>query len=332
MLIKSTNRNTFYSNYTIDIKNFDVPRHPRLDISKKMFFTEVKVNKYSDKYVIFEMNKIIYEIVDLSMGKSITKLGNVLDLFTPGATIYTHFIFDLLPKIKCVIDAGYNLDNFDHIVINSKNQNFQKQAIELFKLDISKIVPIAKLQDKICQIDLLIDVSPVRKNYATPPWIIKYVKDIFYEQTPNKLVGDKIYISRANASRRKVLNEDEVSLLLISNGFDILYAENYTISEMNYIMARAKIIVATHGAGLANIAFCKPYTKIIELFGQHVSPEYYYFTETLNLGYIPIACRDKNGLLFNDLVLDYKNNFFDINGADMYVDIEELKKHIKNKD
>ncbi len=324
-----TNKNVFYSDYTLDIQNLDVPKHPRLNISNKMFFTKVKVNKFCNKYVIFEKNKKIYDNIDLFKDKPITRLGNVLDLFTPGATVYTHFIFDLLPKIKCVIDAGYSLDSFDYIIMNSKNQNFQKQAIELLKLDISKIVSMAKLQDKICQVDLLIDVSPVRKNYATPPWIIKYIKDIFYKQEPNKALGEKIYISRANASRRKVLNEDEVSLLLISNGFNVLYAENYTISEMNYIMARAKIIVATHGAGLANIAFCKPFTKIIELFGQHISPEYYYFTETLNLEYIPIACRDKNGLLFNDLVLDYKNNFFDINGADMYVDIEELKKHIK---
>jgi hypothetical protein len=70
-------------------------------------------------------------------------------------------------------------------------------------------------------------------------------------------------------------------------------------------------------------------TKVIEFFSQHITPEYFYLSELLQLNYTPIACKDKNNKYFFETKLDYQNNFLEINGADMYIDIDNLKNIIK---
>ena len=49
-------------------------------------------------------------------------------------------------------------------------------------------------------------------------------------------------------------------------------------------MAAAKVIVAPHGAGMKNIIFCSPGTKIIEIFAANfVIPLYWQISSLCNL-------------------------------------------------
>ncbi|GAB1487961.1 glycosyltransferase family 61 protein [Opitutaceae bacterium] len=80
------------------------------------------------------------------------------------------------------------------------------------------------------------------------------------------IAGERLYLSRERAQRRRVLNEHELWSLLETNGFTKLHLEDLTWSEQIDAFRRAKVIVAPHGAGLANLAFCPPGTRVIELF------------------------------------------------------------------
>ncbi len=78
--------------------------------------------------------------------------------------------------------------------------------------------------------------------------------------------GERLYLSRARAQRRRVTNEPELRALLEAAGFTALHLEDLTWPEQIQAFRRAKVIVAPHGAGLANLAFCAPGTRVIELF------------------------------------------------------------------
>ncbi len=86
----------------------------------------------------------------------------------------------------------------------------------------------------------------------------------------NSQFGTRIYISRRNAPDRVMANEDELEKLLEKYGFDIVAMEKYQLDEQMAITGNAELIVAPHGAGLANMIFAKPGTGIYELV-----PEYY---------------------------------------------------------
>lgn len=85
--------------------------------------------------------------------------------------------------------------------------------------------------------------------------------------------GGRLYITRENARRRRVANEGELWSRLEARGFTKVRAEELSWQEQIAAFARAKVIVAPHGAGLANLAFCRPGTRVVELFNRaYVNP------------------------------------------------------------
>jgi len=80
----------------------------------------------------------------------------------------------------------------------------------------------------------------------------------------------KIYIDRNDSlantkGLRLITNENEVKRTLINNGFKSVTLGNFHFSDQVKIFNNAEIIVGLHGAGFANLCFCRPGTKIVEL-------------------------------------------------------------------
>lgn len=77
--------------------------------------------------------------------------------------------------------------------------------------------------------------------------------------------GERIYLRRVQGARR-LANFDDVAPLLENFGFRVLAMESMTLDEQIRTMQRARYIVGEHGAGVANIMFCRPGARVLELF------------------------------------------------------------------
>ena len=73
----------------------------------------------------------------------------------------------------------------------------------------------------------------------------------------------KIVVLRPGAKTRRLVNSDE--LLLKLKGWDTVSLENLSIKAQMQIFAESTHILAAHGAGLINLLWCRPGTKIIEI-------------------------------------------------------------------
>ena len=93
---------------------------------------------------------------------------------------------------------------------------------------------------------------------------IKILKNFFITK-PNPQNSKKIYVTRADSSYRKIINEDDIVTLLREMGYKFINPQLYTIKEQIEIFSDAEKIIAPHGSNLANIIFCKPGTEIIEI-------------------------------------------------------------------
>ncbi|KDE58587.1 hypothetical protein EL22_03860 [Halostagnicola sp. A56] len=101
--------------------------------------------------------------------------------------------------------------------------------------------------------------------------------------------GRHVYISRADADRRRVRNRDELLESLAGNGF-----EQYTLSSLSFpdqvrLFLEADVVVAPHGAGFANLAFASD-CAVVELFGAKVKPTYWLLAGALGLEYEYHVC------------------------------------------
>ncbi len=108
--------------------------------------------------------------------------------------------------------------------------------------------------------------------------------------TETSRFGERIYLTRENARRRKITNEPALWAELERAGFSKVRLEELTWPEQINAFRHAKIVVAPHGAGLANLAFCRPGTKVVELFNRaYVHGCYWRVAVLQGLDYRPIV-------------------------------------------
>jgi capsular polysaccharide biosynthesis protein len=87
-------------------------------------------------------------------------------------------------------------------------------------------------------------------------------------QTKTVVAGERIYVSRAQARRRRVTNDGAVAAMLSNHGFVEVKLEELKWQEQINAFRHAKIVVAPHGAGLANLVFSQPGARVIEFFNR----------------------------------------------------------------
>ena len=78
-------------------------------------------------------------------------------------------------------------------------------------------------------------------------------------------LGERLYFSREKTRRRRVANESALWALLAPLGFVRIHLEDLSWEEQIAACRKARVVVAPHGAGLANLAFCQPGTRVVEL-------------------------------------------------------------------
>ena len=81
------------------------------------------------------------------------------------------------------------------------------------------------------------------------------------EHRPEK----RIYISRTQAKRRKIVNDNEVSAILADFGFETIFAENVSFAEQARLFSSVGYLISLHGAGLSNMLFMPAGSRVMEL-------------------------------------------------------------------
>jgi capsular polysaccharide biosynthesis protein len=96
-----------------------------------------------------------------------------------------------------------------------------------------------------------------------PDKYYKFLRDSVFRNNPELINNGEptrcIYITRKNASCRRVLNEPEIP------GFEMICLEDYSIKDQIRIFQDAKIVTGPVGAGLSFLIFSHSKTKYINL-------------------------------------------------------------------
>jgi capsular polysaccharide biosynthesis protein len=98
--------------------------------------------------------------------------------------------------------------------------------------------------------------------------------------------GERLYFTREKAERRRVKNEAELWGALGPLGFSKVALEDLTWEEQIASCRRARVVVAPHGAGLANLAFFSAGTRVVELVNRaYYNPGYWRLAALRGLDY-----------------------------------------------
>src|SRR5690606_22317224 len=106
-------------------------------------------------------------------------------------------------------------------------------------------------------------------DIRAPWWTFEYLRKQFPPQRKDmKLPGGKggrYYISRRQAKSRRVSNEKEIVPELQKRGFEVLELERMKFEDQKAAFENASVIVSVGGAAFANMVFCKPDCRVLQL-------------------------------------------------------------------
>ena len=198
--------------------------------------------------------------------------GRVLSLAqgASGHNNYSHWFFDMLPKIKLYSEI-YSLNELNFIYLDKLN-NFQLESLRLIGWDNLKIIDSDKFRhiqaDEIICTDhpYYFDGYILQQMKNIPYWIVKWLRDIFLDKAEKFDCNDKIFIDRSGGAQHcQFINETEISEYLKEKGFIKYKLEDLSLSKQLYLFKNAKYIFGAHGAGFSNLTFCNENTNIIEV-------------------------------------------------------------------
>ncbi len=170
---------------------------------------------------------------------------------------YFHWLTEILPRLATLRRAGVECDYY----LVDCHTPFQRSVLTTLGLRPDQLI------QPHCQ--LLLEVDELVAPSLPSPECMRSFGEWAAERLGCSTRGGasrRIYISRRKAGTRRLDNERELITLLSQHGFETHCLEDYDLQGQCQLMRDAEAVVATHGAGLANLVFARPGTQVIEIF------------------------------------------------------------------
>lgn len=169
---------------------------------------------------------------------------------------FYHWLIEVLPRLATLRRAGLTADYYLVECLTKFQQNvLAALGIEQHQL----IQPHCRL--------LLEAKQLLVPSFPTPACLREFRDLIVTRLEVKSRVGAarRIFITRRNTGTRTIVNEIELENLLHTHHFETHSMEEYPLSKQAQLIHEAELIVGMHGAGLANLLFARPGTRVIEI-------------------------------------------------------------------
>ncbi len=213
---------------------------------------------------------------------------------------YFHFIFDIVPKIY-LLSSKINLKEIDYFYI-ADPKNWQIQILKNLGINKDKLLSSKKHKHIVADEIYTVDHPWYTKGHILnsvkeiPKWIIIKNRKKFLKNNKNNL-KKKIFLDRSESpyNHCQINNPNTVNKFINQKKFESYKPELLTFKNQIKLFNNSSIIIGAHGASLANIIFCKPGTKIIEIIpADHPNRKCERISKILNLKYFRIKTRPDN--------------------------------------
>jgi capsular polysaccharide biosynthesis protein len=201
-------------------------------------------------------------------------------LAAPQGWNYYHWLFDVLPRWHLLERWRGVLGKY---AVPGNVSAVQLEMLRLLGVERDQLLLLSENQRLRCQ-NLYVPSLPGSEG-CSPPWVVPFLREKFLPAAVGFAgQGPLIYIVRGSSAQRPVLNEPYLIARLERRGFKAVAPEKLSFPQQVALFRDARVVVAAHGAGLANLAFA---TKIavLELFSADYARADCYFTLARQAGY-----------------------------------------------
>jgi capsular polysaccharide biosynthesis protein/glycosyltransferase involved in cell wall biosynthesis len=268
-------------------------KHPRLSDSTTASVCNLWVAKLEGAQVVgpsigvMTKNRTFLGDVSIEFSKSIEDHGMMRRFTLPpaqllqgksvllgstGGNTYHHWMMEVIPRLRLLREAGVDVRSFDHVLVNDTVHDFQRECLASFGIKEKYYRSFTKGTRYICETLYL----PSLPGLLGRPLNVTcdFLRKIFLESTSIKSAR-RLWIGRKAQLSRSLQGADEIEQCLRQRGFEDFEPGDWTVRKQAQAFFGADWVVAAHGAALTNLAFCRPGTRVIELFSsEYVNPCY----------------------------------------------------------
>ena len=235
----------------------------------------------------------------LCFTKSWRRIPKGMWILDEWSSNYFHWMTDCLPRIW----EGLERDPDCPVILP---ESFKSLSYVGQTLDLLKIKPVFFNSRENLAVDTLILTARTAPfpHYHIP--LAQKTREKLSVKSPQN-PWRKVYVSRKLAEKRKAHNELEVELLLRKKGFEIVYAEQLTVSQQIKLMSETAFLVCLHGAALSNMLFMQEGMKVMELRNINDSITHCFFNLASALGlqyFYTLNKGDRKDTIMSDFTID----------------------------
>ena len=177
---------------------------------------------------------------------------------------YFHWVTELLPRLLAMHKTNREVP----VLLSEKlsRLSFVRQAMEFFRIPY-KVLPVGRGT----KVGKLFACKVPHVGQFNQYVLSAFRADVLSSNASDQLFSPmrKLYISRSDARRRKILNEEVLWQQLKNHGFDRVELDGMKWSDQVRLFSEAVLVVSNHGAGLSNIMFMPADSRVIELKAAH---------------------------------------------------------------
>jgi len=96
---------------------------------------------------------------------------------------------------------------------------------------------------------------------------------------------ERVYITRANSAKRKVVNEQEILPALQAYGFTVVDMDLLSFAEQVEVMLGVRYLVTIHGAALSHMLFMPECSRVLEIRADRDLGNHCYYVLATDLGH-----------------------------------------------
>jgi capsular polysaccharide biosynthesis protein len=213
--------------------------------------------------------------------------GRAFLLFNDASSNFYHWMCDILPRLYVAQCAGHGVGDFDWFLTDRLVNPFHEQMLSALGIPREKVV--IGTEHRLIEADTLCTSSLYDKSGVVHREALCFVRDALssaVKDNPQRRMPKRVYINRQKATSRRITNLDEIADVLDEFGFASVTCESLSLHEQVQLFRNATHIVAAHGAGLTNLMFCRPGTKVLEMLNESWAyPMYWMMCSELDLDY-----------------------------------------------
>jgi capsular polysaccharide biosynthesis protein len=175
---------------------------------------------------------------------------------------YWHWTFDLLPRLHLLQQAGFTPANVNFYLVNHSGLHFQEQTLSEAGIPSEKIIWTNARTHIEAERMIVSSLKPAQLHVSN--WTCRFLHGL----APEGIATNKrrLFVGRGAAAFRQWRNEDEVFHFLKGRGFERIACDKLSVAEQRRVFSEAEIVIAAHGAAMANIIYCRPETTFVEVF------------------------------------------------------------------